>query len=75
MARPSTTTPASSRRRRSSQAEAIVDAIEAQTKAEVVVYTQALGRDDITTEEAEADAARPDGPSGASGVPASTTAW
>ena len=27
-----------------------------QTKAEVVVYTQALGRDDITTEEAEADA-------------------
>ena len=39
------------------QAEAIVDAIEAQTKAEVVVYTQALGRDDITTEEAEAHAA------------------
>jgi uncharacterized membrane protein YgcG len=38
------------------QAEAIVDAIEAQTKAEVVVYTQALGRDGITTDEAEADA-------------------
>src|SRR5262245_64073872 len=33
------------------QAEGIIDAIEAQTKAEVVVYTQALGRDDITTEE------------------------
>jgi uncharacterized membrane protein YgcG len=38
------------------QAELIVDAIEAQTKAEVVVYTQGLDRDDITTEEAEADA-------------------
>ena len=38
------------------QAEGIIDAIEAQTKAEVVVYTQALGRDDITTEEAESDA-------------------
>jgi uncharacterized protein (TIGR04222 family) len=38
------------------QAEGIIDAIEAQTKAEVVVYTQALGRDDITTEDAEADA-------------------
>jgi uncharacterized membrane protein YgcG len=35
------------------QAESIIDAIEAQTKAEVVVYTQALGRDDITTEETE----------------------
>jgi uncharacterized membrane protein YgcG len=40
-----------------SQAESIIDAIEAQTKSEVVVYTQALGRDDITTEEAEAHAA------------------
>ena len=39
------------------QAEQIIDAIEAQTKAEVVVYTQGLGRDDITLEEAEADAA------------------
>ena len=39
-----------------SQAEGIIDAIEAQTKAEVVVYTQALGRDDISTEDAEADA-------------------
>ena len=39
------------------QAEQIIDAIEAQTKSEVVVYTQALGRDDITTEEAEAHAA------------------
>ena len=38
------------------QAEAIVDAIEAQTKAEIVVYTQALGRDDITPEETEANA-------------------
>jgi uncharacterized membrane protein YgcG len=38
------------------QAEGIIDAIEAQTKAEVVVYTQALGRDDITTEEAEGHA-------------------
>jgi uncharacterized membrane protein YgcG len=35
------------------QAERIIDAIEAHTKAEVVVYTQSLGRDDITTEEAE----------------------
>jgi uncharacterized membrane protein YgcG len=39
-----------------SQAEQFVDAIEAQTKAEVVVYTQALGRDDITAEEAQAQA-------------------
>ena len=39
------------------QAEAIIDAIEAQTKSEVVVYTQALGRDDITTGEAETHAA------------------
>ena len=38
-------------------AEQIIDAVEAQTKAEVVLYTQALGRDDITTEEAEAHAA------------------
>jgi uncharacterized membrane protein YgcG len=38
------------------QAESIIDAIESQTKAEVVVYTQALGRDDITTEEAEGHA-------------------
>ena len=38
------------------QAELIIDAIESQTKAEVVVYTQALGRDDITTDEAEAHA-------------------
>ena len=37
-------------------AEQIIDAIEAQTKAEVAVYTQALGRDDITTDEAEAHA-------------------
>ena len=38
------------------KAEAIVDAIEAQTKAEIAVYTQGLGRDDITPDEAEADA-------------------
>jgi uncharacterized membrane protein YgcG len=38
-------------------AEQIVDAVEAQTKAEIVVYTQALGRDDITTTEARAHAA------------------
>jgi uncharacterized membrane protein YgcG len=38
------------------KAEQIVDAIESQTRAEVVVYTQGLGRDDITTDEAEADA-------------------
>jgi uncharacterized membrane protein YgcG len=38
-------------------AEQIVDAIEAQTRAEVVIYTQALGRDDITTEETEGHAA------------------
>lgn len=39
------------------RAEQIIDAIEAQTKAEIVVYTQGLGRDGITTEEAERDAA------------------
>ena len=39
------------------QAEQIIDAIEAQTGVEVVVYTQAMGRDDLTTPEAEADAA------------------
>jgi uncharacterized membrane protein YgcG len=39
------------------QAEQIIDAIEAQTKAEIVVYTQALGRDDITPDEAEKQAA------------------
>ncbi len=39
------------------KAEQIVDAIESQTRAEVVVYTQALGRDDITTTEAETHAA------------------
>src|SRR4029079_9235406 len=38
------------------QQERIIDAIESQSKAEVVVYTQALGRDDITTEEAESHA-------------------
>jgi uncharacterized membrane protein YgcG len=38
-------------------AEQIIDAIEGQTKAEIVVYTQGLGRDDITAEEAEQDAA------------------
>ncbi len=37
-------------------AERIIDAIEAQTKAEVVVYTQNTGRDTVTTDEAEADA-------------------
>jgi uncharacterized membrane protein YgcG len=36
--------------------EQIVDAIESQTRAEVVVYSQGLGRDDITPDEAEADA-------------------
>lgn len=39
------------------QAEQVVDAIESQTGVEVVVYTQAMGRDDLTTEEAESDAA------------------
>jgi uncharacterized membrane protein YgcG len=39
------------------KAEQVIDAIESQTKAEVVVYTQALGRDDITTAEAETHAA------------------
>ena len=38
-------------------AEQIIDAIEAQSGAEVVVYTQAMGRDDLTTAGAEADAA------------------
>jgi uncharacterized membrane protein YgcG len=38
------------------QAEQIVDAIEAQTKAEIAVYTQATGREDVTEAEAEADA-------------------
>jgi uncharacterized membrane protein YgcG len=32
------------------QAEQIVDAIEVQTRAEVIVYTQVVGRDDITAE-------------------------
>jgi uncharacterized membrane protein YgcG len=39
------------------QAEQIIDAIEAQTRAEIVVYTQALGRDDVTMDEAEGHAA------------------
>jgi uncharacterized membrane protein YgcG len=39
------------------KAEQVIDAIESQTKAEVVVYTQALGRDDITTDEAQTHAA------------------
>jgi uncharacterized membrane protein YgcG len=39
------------------KAEQIIDAIEAQTGVEVVVYTQAMGRDDLTTAEAESDAA------------------
>jgi len=38
------------------KAEGIIDAIEAQTKAEIAVYTQGLGRDDITPDEAETDA-------------------
>ena len=37
-------------------AERIIDAIEAQTKAEVVVYTQNTGRGEVTTDQAEADA-------------------
>jgi len=36
--------------------EQMIDAIEAQTKAEVVVYTQAMGRDDISSDDADADA-------------------
>src|SRR6185295_14757502 len=36
--------------------EQMIDAIEAQTKAEVVVYTQAMGRDDIASDDADADA-------------------
>ena len=44
-------------RRPITQAEQIIDAIEAQTGVEVVVYTQAMGRDDLTTDGAEADAA------------------
>ncbi len=39
------------------QAEQIVDAIGAQTGVEVVVYTQAMGRDDLTTGQAASDAA------------------
>jgi uncharacterized membrane protein YgcG len=39
------------------QAENIVDAIESQTGVEVVVYTQAMGRDDLTTDETADDAA------------------
>jgi uncharacterized membrane protein YgcG len=38
-------------------AEQMADAIEAQTGAEIVVYTQALGRDDITPQDADRDAA------------------
>ncbi len=37
-------------------AERIIDAIEAQTKAEVVLYTQNTGRDTVTTDEAVNDA-------------------
>jgi uncharacterized membrane protein YgcG len=37
-------------------AEGIIDAIEAQTKAEVVLYTQQTGRATVTPAEAEADA-------------------
>jgi uncharacterized membrane protein YgcG len=37
-------------------AERIIDAIEAQTRAEVVLYTQNTGRDTVTTDEAEQDA-------------------
>ena len=40
-----------------SQAELIVDAIKAQTKAEIAVYAQALGRDGITADEAGTHAA------------------
>ncbi len=38
-------------------AEQFVDVIEDQTQAEVVVYTQAMGRDDLQTDATEADAA------------------
>ena len=55
-ARRSTTTRACSSPRPITQAEQIIDAIEAQTGVEVVVYTQAMGRDDLTTDEAAADA-------------------
>ena len=56
-ARPSTTTPGVLQPDDRAQAEQIIDAIEAQTRAEVVVYTQALGRDDSRPTEAEAHAA------------------
>ena len=54
--RPSTTRPASSRRRRSPKTEATIDAIEARTGAEVVVYTQPTGYYSIDTDETEARA-------------------
>jgi uncharacterized membrane protein YgcG len=38
------------------QAEVVIDALEGQTQAEVVVYTQGLGRDDITADEAQTNA-------------------
>ena len=59
MDRPSTTPPSCCCRRRAPRPRSITDAVEAQTKAEVVVYTQALGRDDNTTEEADEHAAGP----------------
>ena len=55
------------------RAEATIDAIEARTAAEVVVYTQDSGGFP-TTEETEAKA-RALIDRGASGGPASTTAW
>ena len=56
-ARPSTTTPASSSADDGASRRADRRRDRGQTEAEVVVYTQALGRDDITTEETEAHAA------------------
>ena len=52
----STTRQASSARRPSSAAESTIDAIEARTGAEVVVYTQDSGEYGLTTEETEAKA-------------------
>ena len=71
-ARRSTTTAASSAPRPIEQAEQIIDAIEAQTSAEVVVYTQ-LGRDRSRTDEAEKRRDRAHGPVGRRRA-ASTTA-
>ena len=73
-ARPSTTTPGSSRPTTIAKAEATIDAIEARTGAEVVVYTQDSG--DVPDDRRDrGEGARPDRPVGRRAARASTTGW